>query len=83
MGNEAFQITNCVLERYLGNESYVVVPNSVKFIEMSGFAVYENLKEIYISSLESWNKIDFNGHYSNPLCFGAKLYLNGEHVEDL
>lgn len=38
-------------------------------------------KDVYITDLSAWCKIDFNG--SNPLNGGANLHLNGELLTDL
>ena len=46
-----------------------------------------NLKKVYISDLTAWCNIDFGGsNYfatSNPLVYGADLYLNNEPVTEL
>ncbi len=40
-----------------------------------------SLKNVYISDLEAWAKIDFNSDWgAGPLSNGAALYLNGEPV---
>ena len=43
-----------------------------------------NLKSVYFTgTLEEWFDIDFYGSFSNPLCNGAELYIDGELVEEL
>lgn len=62
-----------------------------KGVKTVGTNAFRNcyIKDVYISDLEAWCKIDFEWYDSNPL-YGydyneifANLYLNGELVEDL
>lgn len=57
-------------------------------IGKDAFLQCESIESVYITDMESWWNIDFtyNGtyySYSNPLHYGAKLYLNGEIVTEL
>ncbi|WP_456108290.1 leucine-rich repeat protein [Ruminococcus sp.] len=65
------------------NLTEITIPNSITSIEESAFSGCASLKNVYISDLESWCKIDFSNHASNPLCNGANLYINGELVTKL
>jgi hypothetical protein len=63
----------------------VTIPSTVTFIDYEAFgAEYSDLKAVYISDLTAWCNMEFGGTFkSNPIEFGAKLYLNGELVTDL
>ena len=42
------------------------------------------LDEIHIESWENWFNIDFGAsRYSNPMCCGAPIYVNGVLLEDV
>ena len=67
----------------------VKIPNSVA--EMGSNTPYTgtfsgcvSLKSVYYKgNLSDWCKIDFLKYDSNPLCNGAKLYLNGSELTDI
>ncbi len=60
------------------------IPNSITSIGNGTFLYCNALKKIYIDDLESWCKIDFQkSRYSNPLCNGGILYINGNIAKDL
>ena len=61
----------------------ITIPDSVTSIGCETFHDCTNLKNVYISDLESWCKIDFCGTTSNPLHCGANLYINGELVTEI
>ena len=61
----------------------VSIPKTLAFIGPYIFADCTALKKVYISSLESWCKIEFGNFSSNPLCNGANLYLNGKLIKEL
>ena len=42
-----------------------------------------SIKNVYIPDIAHWCNIAFPGVASNPLCYGADLYLSGELVTDL
>ena len=43
-----------------------------------------NLKEVYADDLYSWCKIVFKEYQdANPLCYGGRLYINGNELKDL
>lgn len=64
----------------------IEIPPSVKTIggglaETFGFC--QSLKKVYISDLEAWCDIVVDNDEANPLCYGAKLYLNNQPIETL
>ena len=64
----------------------VSVGSGVITIGSSAFYNCTNLKAVYISDLAAWCEINFNGFYensSNPLRYGAKLYLDNALVTSL
>ena len=61
----------------------ITIPDSVTSIGYRAFDSCENLKNVYISDLESWCKIEFVDGFSNPLHSGANLYANGELATEI
>ena len=78
MGDDAF--ANCT------SLSSVTIGSSVTSIGEEAFSSCYSLNSVnYLGTIEQWCGITFGGYYGggNPLYNGAKLYLNGELVEDL
>ena len=73
---------------YIGHEAFygcnnlksVTVGNGVTSVGSYAFEDCNSLNSIYISDLELWNNINFCNN-SNPLCYGANLYLNNNLVK--
>ena len=61
----------------------VTFPNSVTSIGYYAFYDCDGLKEVHISDLAAWCKINFENDASNPLECAHNLYLNGELITDL
>ncbi len=67
----------------------VKIPNSVAKMGSNSpyagvFCDCVSLKYVYYKgNLSDWCKIDFLKYNSNPLCNGAKLYLNGSELTDI
>ncbi len=61
----------------------VSIPSSMTWIKYSAFIFCRNLTSVYISDIAAWCSIDFTGYASNPLAYGAELYLNGQVIKDL
>ncbi len=61
----------------------VTIPNSVTSIGGCAFEGCTLLTSVHISDLSAWCKINFGGSSANPLCNGAKLYLNGSELTDI
>ena len=61
----------------------VTIPDSVTSIGDSAFSYCTSPKRVEISDLSAWCKISFESGDANPLCFGAKLYLNGSELTDI
>lgn len=76
IGHDAF--SGCA-----GFKGDLIMSESVNSIGMGAFQGCEGFKGVYISSLESWCKIDFEWETSNPLYDIHNLYLNGELIKDL
>ena len=61
----------------------VTFPNSVTSIGYYAFYDCDGLKEVHISDLAAWCKVNFENDASNPLECAHNLYLNGELITDL
>ena len=59
------------------------IPTSVTSIGVEAFYDCPTLASVYITDLAAWCNITFGGLYSNPLCNGAKLYLNNTELTEL
>jgi len=68
--------------RSCGTLTSVTIPPSIAIIESNAFLWCRNLNAVHISDIAAWCGISFN-YSSNPLCYGAHFYLNGEEVKDL
>lgn len=66
--------SECLFDYYT---TEVDIPASVRTIKYNVFNGCYNLKKVNIHDLESWMSCTFN---SNPLEYGADLFLNGEKV---
>jgi len=75
------------------NLTSITIPNSVSCIGSYAFGGCNNLKNVYINDIAAWCNINFRSgssqdyyvtqYSSNPLNYGANLYLNNELVTDL
>ena len=65
------------------NLTSVTIGNGVTSIDSYAFADCNSLTRVYISDLEAWSKITFDGLSANPLYYARNLYLNGGMVTDL
>lgn len=72
----AMAFRNCI------NLESITIPSTVTDIG-SAFNEGFSIKEVYISDLSAWCSIDFTKTISNPLYYGAKLYINGSLSKNL
>ena len=68
--------------RKCSNLTYVSIPPSIDTIGENAFLWCFDLNAVYISDLAAWCGISFVWA-SNPLYYGASLYLNDKEVTDL
>ncbi len=69
----------------------ITIPASINSIYGDAFYDCASLQKVYITDLEAWLAIDVwisgtNGIplcCTNPCCYGAELYLNGEKITEL
>ena len=60
----------------------VTIPSSLTKIGNNAFSDCQNIKAVYASSITSWLNIEF-GYNSNPLAYGAELYIGGAAAVDV
>ncbi len=75
IGGSAFSYCSCL-------ES-ITIPDSVTSIGRSAFGSCNKIRKVNVTDISAWCEIKFEDSDSNPLCYGADLYLNGSHVTDL
>ena len=61
----------------------ITIPSGVTSIGANAFEDCSSLEAVYITDIEAWCNISYSDFRSNPLSYGASLYLNGELVTDL
>ena len=61
----------------------ITIPKSIDKIDEYAFYKCTALEKVHISDLSKWCLIDFQDNHSNPLSYGAKLYLNDILVTEL
>ena len=62
----------------------VHIPSSVAAIDKYAFANCTAITAVYITDVNAWSNIQFGvAGSSNPLSYGATLYVNGEALTDL
>ena len=61
----------------------VTIGNSVTSIGSYAFYWCTSLTSVDITDLSAWCRISFGSGTANPLCYGAKLYLNGSELTDI
>ena len=62
----------------------IEIPAGVTSIGSSAFSGCSNLNTVYYAgSIENWFTISFSDEYSNPLYYGADLYIGGESVTEV
>lgn len=59
----------------------VTIPPTVTAIRNNAFCDAKNIERVDISDLSAWCRINFSSFDTNPLSYGAFLYLNGEKIE--
>lgn len=60
----------------------ITLPASLKKIGRDAFSDALPLEAVHISDIGAWAQIEFTNLNSNPLRFGADLYLNGQLVTE-
>ena len=82
IGNGVTFISNSAFYGCSSLES-VTMGNGVTSIGNYAFEGCSSIKSVYITDIAAWCNINFTTGTSNPLCYTANLYLNGELVTEL
>ena len=62
----------------------ITIPSTITSIGIEAFGDQQaGLEAVYITDLEAWCRISFNGSQSNPLECAHHLYLNGTEIKEL
>ena len=61
----------------------IVIPDSVTSIGGFAFIGCTGLTDVYITDIDAWCNISFRSSDSNPMHYGANLYLDGNLVTEL
>ena len=61
----------------------IVIGNNVTSIGIYTFYNCRAMKDVYITDIEAWCNISFGDWYSNPMYYGANLYLNDQLVTEV
>ena len=83
---EGSQLTSIGNYSFYGCSSLtsIEIPSGVTSIGSSAFYDCNNLDTVYYAgSIENLFYIEFGGSYSNPLTYGAELYIDGELVTEV
>ena len=81
IGNSVTSIGNNAFENCTGLTS-VTIGNSVTSIGKYAFNC-DSLKDVNITDLSAWCKINFESDNANPLCYAGHLKLNGTEITNL
>ncbi len=67
---------------FVGCNSLVSIelPSSITSIEENVFYYCSSLRKVHIEDIGAWCNIVFGNEHSNPLTYGAKLYMNDEVI---
>lgn len=61
----------------------IYMNNNLNTVNNMAFEACFALKRVYFDgSIQDWLGIDFGDETANPLCYGAKLYIDGVEVDD-
>lgn len=71
-------ILECKPLRIASNLTSVVLGENIKTIGKEAFYFCGNLTDVYITNIDNWCNIDFDGYSSNPLYYAKNLYINNE-----
>ncbi|MBO7218814.1 MAG: leucine-rich repeat domain-containing protein, partial [Clostridia bacterium] len=65
------------------NIETISLPAVLTTIADNAFYGCTGIEKVYITDMTAWLAVEFGNEYSNPLCYGAQLYLNDASVEHI
>ena len=65
------------------NLASVTIPESLEAIADCAFLDCNSITSVHVGDMGAWCGISFSNNSSNPLCYGARLYLDGKLVTEL
>jgi hypothetical protein len=65
------------------NLANVTIPKSMTSVAEFAFLDCNSITSVNVNDIGSWCGITFTNNNSNPLCYGARLYLEGKLVTEL
>ncbi len=65
------------------NLANITIPESLVEIADCAFLDCNSITAVHVSDIGSWCGISFKNNSANPLCYGARLYLDGKLVTEL
>ena len=75
-------IGDCAFQ-FCSSLTSINIPENLTSIGNMVFYDCKALTDVYITNITAWYKINFETSNSNPLSYGAKLYLNNKEITDL
>lgn len=80
-----YTVTSIYEYAFSGNNDItsIVIPPTITFMDEAAFYKCVNLNTVYISSIESWCKIEFDEDDANPLYYANHLIVNGKEANEI
>ncbi len=79
------RVGDFAFDRFVNLES-ITIPSSVKSFGILAFNFCSRINSVYISDMDAWCRIQFEGNLSNPMSYGTNnntIYLNNEPITEV